>query len=486
MTVACYARKSNDKRSDSIENQFIVIDEYIKQQNDLKNAEILRFFDDGTTGINLERDAFQELLTKVRKREIDVIVVKDLSRLGRNYLDVCKLTESIFPFMKVRLIAVCDKYDSKYKTERVMDLPVALKAVLNEYYVMESSEKIRKSCEMRIRDGQHISCVPYGYVLHDKFTPVIDETKADVVRKIFSMYLDGKSTLEIARILNQNGIPTSQGAKWTFNGVLNILKSEQYIGKKKALTQRKNVKTKKYTPTDESTWYINEHAFPPIIELDVFEKVQSMLPTIQPRSRPEKHIMARKLYCAGCGRTLQRDTHFYCRNGYITGEQPCFKGSLKRDVLYPAVLKKVKQYLETELGDYQSCFSFSDIVKLETEITALKEEKAENFDAFLHDNLSENEFKKQNEIISAKIESKQKLLQECRRITALNTKYGLSERPVDTLKRLYDAEELTKEHMQFVKRIDVFDKDIFEIHLQSDSPLTVLCRNMNLYEEVGE
>jgi len=138
LRIACYARKSNDKKNESIENQFSVIDAYISQQNDFRYAEILHFSDDGFTGVNIRREAFQELLTRVRKREIDVIVVKDLSRLGRNYLDVYKLTDS---------------------TESTLDLPAALRAVLNEYYLIEASEKIRKSCEARIRNGEHM-----GYI----------------------------------------------------------------------------------------------------------------------------------------------------------------------------------------------------------------------------------------------------------------------------------------------------------------------------------
>ncbi|MDE5557446.1 MAG: recombinase family protein [Ruminococcus sp.] len=151
MTIACYARKSNNKDNDSIENQLSIIRNYISHQTDLKSAEILQFSDNGASGINLNRDAFQELLSKVRMREIDVVVVKDLSRLGRNYLDVCKLTDSIFPFMKVRLIAISENYDSKYRMINSIDLPTAFKSVLNEYYAMETSEKIRNSYRQRIK-----------------------------------------------------------------------------------------------------------------------------------------------------------------------------------------------------------------------------------------------------------------------------------------------------------------------------------------------
>ena len=483
MIVACYARKSTEKINDSIENQFLVIDDYISHQNELKNAEVLHFADDGFTGINMERDSFQELLTKVRQREIDVIVVRDLSRLGRNYLDVCKLTESIFPFMKVRLIAISDKYDSNFRSEHRIDLPTAFMAVMNEYYAVESSRKIQKSCETRIRNGEYRGYVSYGYFLSDRYTPVIDEEKAAVVREIFSMYLEGKSTLDIARWLNLNGILTNRGVKWTSGTIKHILKNEQYIGKKVALKQVKNVKTRKYKPTDESTWYVNENAFPPIIEREVFEKVQSMIPKQKSRNTKEKSIMARKLYCAGCGRTMRQEKNFYCRNGYVTGEQACFKGSLNRQILLDAVLKKVKHYLKAELEKYHFSCSLSDISKHEKELSVLKEEKAKIFDSFLQGNMSESVFQTEKQRILSVIELKQEEIKECRRMTALNTKFS-SERPIDILKRLYDTPELTKEHMQFVKRINVFDRNTFEIHLYSDSPLTVLCRNMNIYEEI--
>ena len=324
MKIACYARKSTDKPNDSVENQFSVIQQYIHQNNELKYAEILYFSDDGFTGINMQRKAFQELLAKVRQREIDVIIVRDLSRLSRNYLDVCKLTESIFPFMKVRLISITDKYDSKFRSEHRIDLPAAFIAVMNEYYSVESSRKIQKSCETRIRNGEYIGNVPYGYVLLDRYTPVIDEEKAEVVRKIFSLCLEGKSSLETARYLNQQGILTYQGRKWTLSTVRKILKNEKYTGKRIALNQIKDVKTRKYKPTKETTWYVNDNAFPKIIERDVFEKVQSMLPKHERKIPREKSIMARKLYCAKCGRTLRKEKHFYCRNGYVTGEQACF------------------------------------------------------------------------------------------------------------------------------------------------------------------
>lgn len=483
MKIACYIRKSNSKKNDSIENQISIIQSYINKQKDFQKAEIIKFIDDGFSGISLNRNAFQELLAKVRMREIDIIIVKDLSRLGRNYLDVCKLTDSIFPFMKVRLIAVSENYDSKYRQVNIMDLPTAFKSVLNEYYVMESSKKIRNVYREKIKNGEFVSKVPYGYILKNSFTPIIDEKKAEIVRRIFALCLDGKSTLDIAKILNKNEIPTSENSKWTSGSVRGILKNEQYTGKRISLKYTKNLKTQKYIENDENLWYVDENAFPPIVSKELFDKIQEILPKKKSNDTSEKHIMAYKLYCAGCGRTLQRNIHFYCRHGYLTGENPCFKGSLKRDVLYKAVLDKVKEFISTDIPENKWKFSFSDIANLESDVSELKEKKAEIFENFFHNLITQSEFEKQNSDISSQITTKQNELKICRKTLALNTKYG-SERPLDTLKRLYNSDELTKEHMQFVKRINVFDSEHFEIILQSDSPLTVVCKNMDIYEEV--
>lgn len=483
MKIACYIRKSNSKKNDSIENQISIIQSYINKQKDFQKAEIIKFIDDGFSGISLNRNAFQELLAKVRMREIDIIIVKDLSRLGRNYLDVCKLTDSIFPFMKVRLIAVSENYDSKYRQVNIMDLPTAFKSVLNEYYVMESSKKIRNVYREKIKNGEFVSKVSYGYILKNSFTPIIDEKKAEIVRRIFALCLNGKSTLDIAKILNKNEIPTSENSKWTSGSVRGILKNEQYTGKRISLKYTKNLKTQKYIENDENLWYVDENAFPPIVSKELFDKIQEILPKKKSNDTSEKHIMAYKLYCAGCGKTLQRNIHFYCRHGYLTGENPCFKGSLKRDVLYKAVLDKVKEFISTDIPENKWKFSFSDIANLESDVSELKEKKAEIFENFFHNLITQSEFEKQNSDISSQITTKQNELKICRKTLALNTKYG-SERPLDTLKRLYNSDELTKEHMQFVKRINVFDSERFEIILQSDSPLTVVCKNMDIYEEV--
>ncbi|MDE5860626.1 MAG: recombinase family protein [Ruminococcus sp.] len=483
MTIACYARKSNDLKNDSIENQLSIIRNYISCHQDLQNAEILQFSDNGASGLNMNRNAFQELLSKVRQREIDVVIVKDLSRLGRNYLDVCKLMDSIFPFMKVRLIAVSEHYDSKYRKINSMDLSSAFKAVLNEYYAIQTTEKVRNSCVSRIKKGEFLGGIPYGYFLADKYTPVIDEEKAEIVREIFRLYLEKKTYIDVVRTLNSKGIMTEKNSKWTSERIRKILKDEKYIGIRITLKFKKDPKTKKRIMNDSNEWYINENAFPLIISHEIFEKVQEILPKTKIPTLSGNHIMARKLYCAECGKILKRNGNFYCKNSYLTGEKPCFQGSVKRDFLYKIVLEKVKEFIKTDILENRQRFSFSDIAGIESEIALLKEKKTEIFEQLFSGSINQSEFEKQNLDVSSQLTDRQNELKICRRTVALNTNYG-SERPIDTLKRLYVSDELTREHMQFVKRINVFDSEHFEIIMQPESPLAVLCKNMDIYEEL--
>ena len=484
MKIACYARKSNDKKNESIENQFSLIEHHIAGQKDLSGADVIYFKDEGYSGINLERDDFQELLSKVREREVDVIAVKDLSRLGRNYLDVLKLTDSVFPFMGVRVIAVADGYDSKHKIENSMDLPLAFTALLNEFYITELADKSRKSFAHRIKNGAVYGDLSFGYYYSENRKVLIDKPKAKIVREIYSLYLNGNSTLDIARVLNKRKILTNRGKEWIASGILRMLTNTDYIGIKRFLTSKKDLKTKRRTLAHEDDVFINEHSIPPIIDKETFDKVQSLIIRKPKPHKPEYHIMARKLYCAHCKKTLRRNKNFSCMNSSLTGAAPCFTGTLKRDVLYPAVLEKIKAYLDKEISALKHRFSFSDKKKLEKTLSELEEKRAEIFERFMEEKISESEFVRQKDEVNKKIVQQNQNIGEWRRQQALVTKMRGDERPIDTLKRLYKANELTKEHMQFVKIINVYSEEKFEIILYEDSPLTVLCRNVSIYEEI--
>jgi DNA invertase Pin-like site-specific DNA recombinase len=484
MKIACYARKSNNLKNESIENQFSIIEKHIAAQADLSGADILHYSDEGESGISTKRDKFQELLSKVREREIDVIVVKDLSRLGRNYLDVIKLVDSIFPFMGVRIIAVSDGYDSKYKSNTVIDLPLAFTAILNEFHVTELSDKSRKSFAHRIKNGALYGDLSFGYYYGKNREVLIDNKKAEIVRNVFKMFVAGKSTLDIARNLNECGIQTNRGKQWLAIGVLRMLTNTDYIGIKRFFTSVKDLKTKRRTPAKEENVFVNENSLPPIIDSSLFEKARAMIKTRENPYVPEYHVMARKLYCAHCKRTLRRNKNFSCASSSLTGAKSCFQGTLKRDVLYPAVLKEIKAYIGKEINHTKRRYSFSDKKKLENALSGLLEQRAQIYEKFMDGKIEQSEFNQLKTNVNEKIVQQNKSIDEWRKQQALVTKTLAKESPIALLKRLYNTEELTKEHMQFVKIINVYDVNHYVIILHEESPLTVLCRNISIYEEV--
>jgi DNA invertase Pin-like site-specific DNA recombinase/predicted DNA-binding protein YlxM (UPF0122 family) len=490
MTIACYARKSNNKKSESVENQLAIIENYIASRKDFCGASIVRFRDDGISGISIERDEFGELLTKVRCREIDVIVVKDLSRLGRNYLDVVRLTESVFPFMKVRVIAVSDDYDSDVSRAAPMSLMVSLKAILNEFYAVEASDKIKKAVAHKVKKGEFHGSLPYGYELSDdvsgKRKPVIDPQKSAVVREIFEQYLCGNSTLDIARTLNLRGEKSHKGTLWSVQVIRRILANKSYTGVRTALKYERDYKAKKLVPTAETDRLIEADFFPPIIAAEDFERVQKLLPTLNKPNSTPNHVMAGKLFCGYCGKALakRKAVKFFCSAPSVSGLPPCFSGALTAEFLYPKVLEKVKAFIGAELNAYKGRFSFSDKEKIETEIAKLREKKAEVFEQLMDGEITQKEFTVKKRAVADKITARENELERWRKLAAFRTKFDNGERPFDTLKRLCDSDELTKEHMQFVEIIKVDNADNFEIILYNDSPLTVLCRGISIYEEI--
>jgi DNA invertase Pin-like site-specific DNA recombinase len=212
MNIYLYARISREEDcnqiSESIENQFLIMDNYVAQKSEFAAANIVKRYDEDYSGINLKRPAISEILTAVRMHKVDVIIIKDFSRLSRDHLDLCTLVDKIFPFADVRIISVLDNYDSNEKQGEPLELSVAFKAILNEFHVIETSEKIKRVWERKMQKGEFISgALPLGYVWKSKGVPVIDEKKADIIREIFALRLEGKTITNISKILNDEQIP---------------------------------------------------------------------------------------------------------------------------------------------------------------------------------------------------------------------------------------------------------------------------------------
>lgn len=256
-TLALYMRLSSEDEnigeSDSIKNQRELLHRFVAEKREFKDWEILEFQDDGYSGTNFNRPQIKRLLMLVRQKRIDCIIVKDFSRFGRNYIDVCDYLEQVFPLYGVRFIAVNDIYDSNQTKGSSVGMDVALKSMVSELYSRDISTKIRSSNKVRWSNGKYLGTIAfYGYQLSEttKNKLVIDDQAAVMVRRIFQMAADGVNPNEIAVLLNkekipsplayrkQNGTDLDRGWKvaddrllWTRFAIKRILCDGRYTGK---------------------------------------------------------------------------------------------------------------------------------------------------------------------------------------------------------------------------------------------------------------
>ena len=211
--VAAYLRLSkeeysNEKESNSITNQKLIIDNYLKEHREYKLIDY--YIDDGYSGTNFDRPEFQRILEDIKNKKIDVILIKDLSRLGRNYIETGNFVEVVFPAMGVSVISVDKNYEID-SSDYYSDDYLALKNLFNDMYAKDISKKVRSSLIVKKQNGEFVGkLAPYGYIKDpkDKHKFLIDKNVSHIIRKIFDMILDGESRRQVAEFLNDNDILT--------------------------------------------------------------------------------------------------------------------------------------------------------------------------------------------------------------------------------------------------------------------------------------
>ena len=344
--TAIYCRLSRDDgtetESNSIGNQKKMLTQKAKELG-LTNTKY--YVDDGYTGTNFNRPAFQELLDDIEMGYISVVIVKDLSRLGRDYVSVGHYTDNYFPEHNVRFIAVNDMVDSDEGENEI----APFKNVMNEMYARDISRKVRSAHRIRGNMGEPLSQPPYGYMKspENKKKWIIDTEAAEVVKSIFAMCIEGKGNETIARILQENKvlIPMaywqSKGLnkggkktqpdpyKWCKTTVQKILAQQEYCGDViNFKTYSKNFKNKKRLQNPEENWKIFKNVHEPIIDRNTFETVQKMKAKGKRRApkkeNARKHIFSGLIRCADCGsnmsyhtNTVNKDIHYFSCSNYV-------------------------------------------------------------------------------------------------------------------------------------------------------------------------
>ena len=326
--AAIYARLSRDDgdkiESDSIVNQKDLIKDFLKSKPDIKICS--ERVDDGFSGVSFDRPALNAMLDDVKSGKIDCIVVKDLSRFGRNYIEVGRYIRTLFPLLGVRFIAINDGYDSAEEKSLAHDYIIPFKNIINDAYCADISKKIRSQFEIKRKKGDYIGAlVPFGYLKssENKNRLIVDEIAAEVVKDIFKWKLAGMSQQGIADKLNSLGVPSpleykkSMGigcsaafkvnpkAKWSANSIKRILRDEVYTGTLiQGKTTTPNYKIKNKIVKDKSEWVCVENAHKAIIKRKDFELVADLLG--RDTYKTEVYPFSGMLFCSKCKQTLIR------------------------------------------------------------------------------------------------------------------------------------------------------------------------------------
>lgn len=386
--TAIYARISIEDSSaegGTIDNQILLVRKYIESKPYLKLCDT--FIDNGQTGTNFERKGFQNLMEAIKRGEIDCIVVKDLSRFARDYIEAGNYLEKVFPFMGVRFIAVNDGYDSHDPARKnVYDLTIVLKNFINDTYAKDISRKVRSTLKIKQQKGEYTgSRAPYGYMKspEDKHKLIVDEETAPIVKNIYKWKLDGMSDVSIVRKLEDLKISSpsnyfySKGllcheryAKkilWNKKTVQNILTNYIYIGHMAQGKAKSRIdaglKPKRIT---QNNWIIVENTHEPIIETEMFYAVKNIIEKCTGNYRQmqksnkskedRKNIFAGFIKCADCGKNLIRKEtksnsgkpcfYFCCPTYQNHLSNGCVKKSVSESKLKKAILIVIQKQIE--------------------------------------------------------------------------------------------------------------------------------------------
>lgn len=433
--VAIYIRLSREdgdkEESDSVGNQRKLLTEYVSRHDDFILYDI--YIDDGFTGTNFNRPAFQKMIVDIEDKKVNCVVVKDLSRFGRDYIDTGRYLERIFPELGVRFISVSDNIDS---IKQAYDMLLPIKNIFNEQYARDISNKIQATVKSKQKAGEFIGAfTSYGYKKSpvNKNKLVIDEYASEVVKRIFAMYAQGIGKQSIAKQLNAEGILCPSEYKklngenykncnrlkttsyWTYSTINTMLHNEMYIGNMIQGKKHQRMRGKQHK-VDKENWVRVENTHEPIIVRDTWDKVQKLLSKKHRDIDLEtnKNIFAGFIKCGDCGRSMMKNFwrradgsksySFYCGTYKRSGKDYCTPHTLPFQVLNDIVLGDLKAIIRNvenlqELIKKQSCTELkirnstnTELIKVKAELERVKKLKKSIYEDYKDELISKEEY----------------------------------------------------------------------------------------------
>lgn len=453
------SREGGDKsESDSIANQRALIREYLKVQPNLCCVD--EFVDDGYSGANFQRPAFSRMYEDLKSGAVNCIVLKDLSRFGRNYIEVGRYLEQIFPSLGVRVIAINDGYDSANNAQSHDAIMLPIKNLMNDIYCRDISVKIKSQLDTKRRRGEFVgNFAVYGYMRDpkDRGKLVIDEVAAETVRRIFTWKLHGVNEQKIADQLNKMGTPSpleykkqqgyaisenfkkNETAQWSYQAVSRILKNEMYTGTMvQGKTRKADYRSERVISVSCDQWMRKENTHEAIVEKEQFELVQELL-KLDTRSSPDENgvkLFSGLIECADChspmvaklNRVGDKEYLYFICGGYKK-DRRCTTHNIRYQKVYDAVLgalqvqislvEDVQNLMEQVKNTPSHKITFSvwerQRINLENQLSHDRKIKEKLYEDYTSELLTKDEYLEYSQLYGGKIEETEKLLREAER-----------------------------------------------------------------------
>lgn len=484
---------SLEMESSSISSQRMLVKKYIASHKEFAGYGFCEFYDDGYSGTTMDRPGIQKLLAGIKDNKIQCVIVKDISRFSRDYIELGTYMEQVFPFMQVRFIAITDNYDSNnYPGSVGFGMDIAFKSLLSDFYCKDVSDKVKSSLKVRKKQGKYATgSVPFGY-MKNKYNPqelLIVQEEAEVIKRIFSLSLEGNNLTEICKILNDGGVKTPleyknarkkqdrkelmQGHKyWQPAVVRTILTNETYTGSMVYnKSEQAGVGQKKKILKPRSEWKVFPGHHAAVIDRETFDKIQEKFFHRKEKGRiPFSYPLKGKVYCAYCNRCLGAAKlsggrlSLYCANRKLKSGSQCIQEYIRNEWLESVVLKEIKLQLE-RLGVRDIIIKESKtgykgikakekklLEKLEHDEGKFMQEKADNLEKYHKGLITKEELLEKRDIITRQIEE------------IKTQKKELEEKICHSMEELQDKEKKQKEYSKWSAYygLDVLSREMAE------------------------
>ena len=533
--AALYLRLSRDDiedgsaktESDSIANQRELLRTFVKSQPDIQIFDI--YVDDGYSGGNFDRPEFKRMTKDIESGKVNCVIVKDLSRFGREYIEAGRWIEKIYPALNVRFISITDQFDSNTADFSEKSFVVPVKNFLNESYCRDISGKVRSHQKIKREKGEFIGAfAPYGYRKNseNKNRLVVDTEAADVVRKIFAWKMEGFSLGAIAEKLNErqvlspkaykkangenynSGFRGTDTPKWSAVQIKRILTNEVYIGNLvQGKQERISYKVKKRLNKPETEWARVKDTHPAIIKQSEFEVVQKLLQYDGRASKTAEHasFFSGFVFCGDCGTPMIRRVNRYKDRGkafYICQTKnkggACTRHSVSEEVLKKIVLKEIQIYtalfvdyerIMDELRkmkiDYEQVVHYDmQIAKLQSEYSRYYGLRASLYDDLKEGLLSKEEFDEFRESYGKKCEELNGRIEKQKELVKQMFENGVSAAvQLEDWKKSLEIKELDRILLALtVDKIYIYENKRLEIHLRYEDMIEKLKIIKQFYE----